>query len=233
MRMCANVRHKARSCWHKRTHKCILSEDILHDPLQVFITRFTKGSVNWLIALRWECVCVSYLVTVTLHHSVDGLLHQISTWTEEFKSATARKHTKHTKHKSFWEKNCCFSGSTSGSRRNARRCTMSRCDTSTQECVTYRKCCICIKRFGRQRKHKMTPLHHITRGKTLLLILYVTWRSLGLTDAFPSVFRVHGQHGNVATTEHLLVHVKLTNYGSDTLLLHHGLWQTHTHTHIC
>ena len=165
MRMCANVKHKARSRWHKHTHKSILSEDILQDPLHVFITRFTKGSVNWLITLQWECVCVSYLVTVTLHHSVDGLLHQISTWTEEFRSATARKHTKH---KSFYEKSRCFSGSTSGSRRNARRCTMSRCYISTQECVTYRKCCICIKRCGCQRKHKMTPLHHIMTGQTLL-----------------------------------------------------------------
>lgn len=51
-----------------------------------------------------------------------------------------------------------------------------------------------------------------------------------LTDAFPSVFRVHGQHGNVASAEHLLVHVKLTHYGPDTLLLHHGLWNTQTNT---
>lgn len=44
-----------------------------------------------------------------------------------------------------------------------------------------------------------------------------------LTDAFPSVFRVHSQHGDVATTKHLLMHVQLTYDGADTLLLHHGL----------
>lgn len=49
-----------------------------------------------------------------------------------------------------------------------------------------------------------------------------------LTDAFPSVFRIHGQHGNVASTKHLLMHVKLTYNGSDTLLLHHGLREMHT-----
>lgn len=50
-----------------------------------------------------------------------------------------------------------------------------------------------------------------------------------LTDAFPSVFRIHGQHGNIASTKHLLMHVKLTYNGSDTLLLHHGLREMHTH----
>lgn len=54
-----------------------------------------------------------------------------------------------------------------------------------------------------------------------------------LTDAFPSVFGVHGQHGNVASAEHLLVHVKLAHDGPDALLLHHGLQNTpHTNMRI-
>lgn len=60
-------------------------------------------------------------------------------------------------------------------------------------------------------------------GAHFKVILYWDMPCRGLTDAFPSVFRVHGQHGDVATSEHLLVHVKLTYNGSDTLLLHHGL----------
>lgn len=46
---------------------------------------------------------------------------------------------------------------------------------------------------------------------------------LVLTNAFPPVFGVYSQHGDVATTKHLLVHVQLTNNGPHTLLLHHGL----------
>lgn len=47
-----------------------------------------------------------------------------------------------------------------------------------------------------------------------------------LTDTFPSVFWVHGQHGDVSSAKHFFVHVKLTYYGPDTLLSHHGLRQT-------
>lgn len=95
------------------------------------------------------------------------------------------------------------------------------------------KYCICIKRFGCQRKYTKTLLHNLVSGPYCERTDYCVYSVCGmqspdLTDAFPSVFRVHGQHGDVATTEHLLVHVELTYNGSDTLLLHHGLWQTHT-----
>lgn len=51
-----------------------------------------------------------------------------------------------------------------------------------------------------------------------------------LTNAFPPVFGVYSQHGDVATTKHLLVHVQLAHNAPHTLLLHHGL---EMNKHVC
>lgn len=93
LRMCANVRHKACACWHEpmSVFQAFLKN---LDIIWVWENIFFKKEEVWgnQKVLQWEWMCASYLVTVTLHHGIDGLFHQISTWHRRVHVSDGTKH---------------------------------------------------------------------------------------------------------------------------------------------